>query len=120
GSEVASAYYNEGNQKSWIIEPQISWNKKIGNGELQVLAGTTFQERNQDQIVHYASGFSSDALIHNMSAAQTVRIQNDYTTVYRYNAIFGRINYNWNGKYIINLTGRRDGSSRFGPGKQFA
>ncbi|WP_418501814.1 SusC/RagA family TonB-linked outer membrane protein [Flagellimonas sp.] len=119
GSEAASAYFNTGNQQSWIVEPQINWNQKIGNGKLQVLAGTTFQEHTQDQIVHFASGFSSDALIHNMSAAQTIRIQNDYTTKYRYNAIYGRINYNWNGKYILNLTARRDGSSRFGPGKQF-
>src|SRR5690606_27400325 len=39
---------------------------------------------------------------------------------YRYNAVFGRVNYGYNEKYFLNLTGRRDGSSRFGPGKQFA
>ncbi len=39
---------------------------------------------------------------------------------YRYHAVFGRINYNWKDKYIFNLTGRRDGSSRFGPGKRFS
>eukprot|EP01096_Ripella_sp_DP13-Kostka_P009087 TRINITY_DN3439_c0_g1_i3.p4 TRINITY_DN3439_c0_g1~~TRINITY_DN3439_c0_g1_i3.p4 ORF type:complete len:424 (+),score=-52.08 TRINITY_DN3439_c0_g1_i3:2171-3442(+) len=33
---------------------------------------------------------------------------------------FARANYNWREKYILNLTGRRDGSSRFGPGDQFA
>ncbi|MEJ0080934.1 MAG: hypothetical protein WDM78_08305 [Puia sp.] len=38
---------------------------------------------------------------------------------YKYEAVFGRINYNWEDKYLINLTGRRDGSSRFGSGKQF-
>src|SRR5690606_34761148 len=31
-----------------------------------------------------------------------------------------RIGYNWAQKYFINLTGRRDGSSRFGPDKRFA
>lgn len=34
-------------------------------------------------------------------------------------AYFGRVNLNYSSKYIINLTGRRDGSSRFGPNKQF-
>src|SRR5690606_24845032 len=29
-------------------------------------------------------------------------------------------NYQFQNKYIVNLTGRRDGSSRFGPNKQFA
>ncbi len=41
------------------------------------------------------------------------------TTVYHYNALFGRLNYNWKEKYLLNLTARRDGSSRFGPGRQF-
>src|SRR5690606_19160102 len=35
-------------------------------------------------------------------------------------AAFARVNYNLGGKYIINLTGRRDGSSRFGSGNRFA
>ncbi len=30
-----------------------------------------------------------------------------------------RLNYTYEDKYILNITGRRDGSSRFGPGKQF-
>src|SRR5690606_3099144 len=38
---------------------------------------------------------------------------------YAYHALFGRININWKDKYIMNLTGRRDGSSRFGSGRQF-
>ncbi len=33
--------------------------------------------------------------------------------------LFGRINYEWQSKYFLNLNFRRDGSSRFGPGKQF-
>ena len=39
---------------------------------------------------------------------------------YRYQAIFGRINYNWLDKYIVNITGRRDGSSRFGPDNRYS
>ena len=38
---------------------------------------------------------------------------------YRYNAVFARFNLKALDRYILNLTGRRDGSSRFGPGKQF-
>ncbi len=32
---------------------------------------------------------------------------------------FGRIAYNWQDTYLLNLTARRDGSSRFGPKSQF-
>jgi hypothetical protein len=41
------------------------------------------------------------------------------TSEYKYNAGFARLSYNWLDKYLINLSGRRDGSSRFGPGRQF-
>jgi len=34
--------------------------------------------------------------------------------------LFGRINYQYKNRYIINITGRRDGSSRFGPDRRFA
>ncbi len=38
---------------------------------------------------------------------------------YKYNALFARLTYDWENKYIVNLNLRRDGSSRFGPGRQF-
>lgn len=41
-------------------------------------------------------------------------------TQYNYQAFFGRVNYDWEDKYIANFTGRRDGSSRFGPNYRFS
>jgi TonB-linked SusC/RagA family outer membrane protein len=105
--------------KTWIIEPQADYHKKIGKGQLDLLAGTTFQENNQNSAGETASGFSSDALINDATAASTVEINPTVSSLYRYNAVFGRIGYNWNEEYLLNITARRDGSSRFGPGKQF-
>jgi TonB-dependent starch-binding outer membrane protein SusC len=45
---------------------------------------------------------------------------NNNNTLYHYQAVFGRVNFGWGDKYILNLTGRRDGSSRFGPDRQFS
>ncbi|MCG8321630.1 MAG: SusC/RagA family TonB-linked outer membrane protein [Cytophagales bacterium] len=118
-SANATAIIADGNLRSWIIEPQINWKKGIGLGELDVVIGTTFQDQLRDASSTIAIGFPSDALIGNIPAASTLLPREFDKSEYRYNAIFARINYNWEGKYIINLTGRRDGSSRFGPGKQF-
>ena len=120
GSEFSSLYHNQNTLQSWIIEPQINWNKSLAKGKIKVLLGATIQEQRQEQIVNYGSGFASDALIHTLSAAQTIEVPINDNTLYRYNAVYGRINYNWKDKYIINLTGRRDGSSRFGPGNRFS
>jgi TonB-linked SusC/RagA family outer membrane protein len=120
GTDNSVLFLNNSARQSWIVEPQANWNKKFGKAEVSVLAGGTFQNKTGNQIVHQALGFTSNSLIHNLAASSNVVItQNDEAT-YRYQAFFGRANLNWADKYIINLTGRRDGSSRFGPGKQFA
>ncbi len=37
-----------------------------------------------------------------------------------YQSYFGRINYNYDGKYLLEFNLRRDGSSKFGPGNRYA
>lgn len=105
--------------KSWIIEPQLQYFKQVNKGELDVLIGGTWQhETNKSQNIS-AFGYSNDGLLGDLSAATSFTpFTNQY--LYRYQAFFGRANYNWENRYILNLTGRRDGSSRFGPGKRFA
>jgi TonB-dependent starch-binding outer membrane protein SusC len=105
--------------KSWIIEPQLDYKKQIGAGQLALLLGTTFQERDQSTMGEYFNGFAEDALISDPAAASTFLFLGSNYTLYRYDAIYGRIGYNWKEKYLLNITARRDGSSRFGPGKQF-
>lgn len=120
GSEVSFMMLNDARQESWSIEPQISWNKALGEGVLSILAGATFQERNREQLGLYAGGFSSNTLITNLMAARDIIVLGNEKSQYRYGAVFGRLNYAFSEKYFINATGRRDGSSRFGPGNRFA
>lgn len=119
-SAVSSNALNQSNQNSWSVEPQLNWKKSIGNGKLNVLIGTTFQERIANQLTVTATGFSSNALLDNLSAATTTQVTGDSEFVYRYMALFTRLNYSFQDKYFINLTGRKDGSSRFGPNNRFA
>ncbi len=65
-----------------------------------------------------ATGYTSDALLKDLKAAVNIGADNT-SSQYKYAAAFGRITYNYASRYILNLTGRRDGSSRFGPGNQF-
>lgn len=120
GSEVSSVFTNTLNRSSWIIEPQLAWSHTIGKGKIEVLAGSTFQKQKGDQLVSVSEGFASNSLMENPASAAFYLILNSDETVYKYQAFFGRVNLNWKSKYLLNLTGRRDGSSRFGPGRQFA
>lgn len=107
-------------RKSWIIEPQLNYKEQFGKMGLDVLAGSSFQSQEGRMRDDLGQGFPSNSLIYNLASASVKNILLTQEQDYRYDALFGRINLNWNSKYIVNLTGRRDGSSRFGPGKQFA
>jgi len=115
-----SAAFNNTESRSWIVEPQLNYTKKIAQGTLTGLLGGTFQEqRNQGTQIN-GSNFSSDAFLSDIRSAATIRINSSISNQYRYSALFGRLGYNWDEKYVINFTARRDASSRFGPDKQFA
>ena len=116
----SSLNLNTANRKTWIVEPQLNWNRSFGKMAVAVLVGSTLQSQKGSQTVLNAFGFTTNSMIDNISAASTVSVSQNDHSAYRYHAFFGRVNFNWDGKYLLNFTGRRDGSSRFGPGKQFA
>ena len=107
-------------RKSWIAEPQLFYSNKIGNHRLDALVGATFQENINNSLQIIGTGYSDRQLMGNLASADKISINNNLNTHYKYNAVFARLGYNWKSTYFLNLTGRRDGSSRFGPGKQFA
>lgn len=119
-SKNSSIYTNNTDRTSWIIEPQINYEKDLGPGTFDILLGATFQSQSTNRLFQSASGFSSNSLIYNLASASFINVLLNDETKYKYQAFFGRLNYNFQKKYIINITARRDGSSRFGPGNQFA
>jgi TonB-dependent starch-binding outer membrane protein SusC len=121
GYKIASGFasYQSSKAKGWSIEPQLNYNLKIGNDALTVLVGSSFQENKNVGQALSGQGYSSDALLGSIQSASTITRGGSKNNQYRYNAAFGRLNYNIQNKYIIEANVRRDGSSRFGPGKQF-
>ena len=120
GSNRSSIIANEVARQSWIIEPQVNYEIPLGNSRIELLAGATFQDQKSMQFVQRGSDFPSNGLIYDLSAAASHTIILDEHINYRYQAYFGRVNYSFKDRYFINVTGRRDGSSRFGPDRQFA
>ncbi|RDI11245.1 SusC/RagA family TonB-linked outer membrane protein [Flavobacterium sp. AG291] len=120
GTEYSSLSLSSVDARSWNFEPQLNYKKQLGQSTVQALAGMTFLERKSTQEGLIAQGYSSNSLIYNPAMASMVFALPTNDVEYRYNAVFARLNYDYAGRYILNLTGRRDGSSRFGPGKKFA
>ena len=114
------AEFANNNFKSWIIEPQAIYNRVLGKYKIDILAGGTWQKTLNNNTSFSADGYSNDALLPSIGAANSVTIDGNDATDYRYQAVFGRVTVNRSDRYILNLSGRRDGSSRFGPGRQYA
>jgi TonB-linked SusC/RagA family outer membrane protein len=101
-----------------IVEPQLAYHKEFGKSVLDLLTGGTYQNSVKKSEFIQAGNFSSDLLLNNIGAATTFSVSN-YNISYKYVSLFARANYNFDEKYIFNVSVRRDGSSRFGPGNQF-
>ena len=118
-SPTGTAVFGNNRYSSWSIEPQAEYQRNIAKGKLSVLIGGSWQQIVNKRSTIQGTGYTNDALLGSINGASVVTVTDGYSQ-YRYEAFFGRINYNWKDKYILNLTGRRDGSSRFGANKQFA
>jgi len=111
--------FGNADSRSWIAEPQLVYKMNLGKARLELLAGATFQEISTNAQQEVAIGFNSDLVMKDIRAATSTFYAENLITEYKYSALFGRINFNWNNKYIVNVTGRRDGSTRFGDENRF-
>ncbi len=107
------------NINSWIAEPQLGYKKEIGKGKLEALLGGTFEQNDSKEIAIQSTGYDNAANLGDINYAANLYSSNYIQSVYKYSALFGRLNYNWADEYLVDLTARRDGSSRFGANNQF-
>ena len=119
-SAYSQSYRSQQNRMSMIVEPQLNYHFGFTNHHFDVLLGSTYQQEKSKQSSFYGTGFESNVFIQNIAAAKNKTINDFVNTEYKYLAFFGRFNYKFSNKYFVNLTGRRDGSSRFGPNNKFA
>jgi len=115
---LATARFGANRYTTWIIEPQAEYRRSFGRLSSSLMLGGTFQQNSNKSAEAYGSGYVSDELMESVSGAAENSASDQYFE-YRYAALFGRLKLNYAEKYLLSLNFRRDGSSRFGPGRQF-
>lgn len=118
-SSSSSMSTNKNTLEHYIVEPQLEWKKSLDNFNIEFLLGATYQKNTTEQQGFNGRGFADDSFIENLQAANTVTVASQSETVYSYQSFFSRLNLSFLEKLFLNLTGRRDGSSRFGPGNKY-
>jgi TonB-linked SusC/RagA family outer membrane protein len=112
----SSASIDEANNTYWQWDNYATYNKVFNKvHSLNVVAGyekTNFQQTG----VYAATNNLADNYYqyYNLSAGSIPAIPKSNYLAYQFESIFGRINYSYNDRYLLTVTGRRDGSSRFG------
>jgi len=120
---TGSTFFGNNNFKSWIVEPQLEYNRQLGSkGKLNILAGGTMQDQRNNGYNFTVNNYTSDDFLGTLIGISPSSFINasSSNSEYKYAAGFGRINYNYENKYLLNLSGRRDGSSRFGPNFRYS
>lgn len=104
--------------RNYIWEPQLYTNFRIGDTRFEIITGASIQQSKGWNSLYVSTGFKTDELISNPSTAGHT---DPFLERIKYNYIsgFSRICANFKSRYYLNLTARRDGSSRFGPDKRF-
>jgi len=89
-------------------------------GTIDLIGGYSYAQSQAEYPWFLASGLSTDLLGGNgVTSARTVQNFQDIQES-RLISFFGRLNYNLSDRWLAGLSLRRDGSSRFGPGNQWA
>lgn len=104
----------------WQEETFLSYNKETGDHRINAVLGLSWQERTYNQNYQYAEGFSDNFLKYNNidAAARPSAPSSDHDR-WALNSYFLRAGYTYLNRYILTLTGRVDGSSRFGENNKY-
>lgn len=104
---------------SWESQAYFNYNKTIATDHnITVLLGFSADRRRYDRIhTRYENSVNEEILVTLPSYIITSSkdVFNNYATANSTASLFSRLGYNYKGRYLVQGSYRRDGSSRFGP-----
>jgi TonB-linked SusC/RagA family outer membrane protein len=110
----AFMYEGTGKGYSKLAENTLTYNLKFGRSRVDLLAGYTSQKDNFRDVWGTATGFQEPYFYtFDAVADPTAKSISDNMGTATLSSYLGRINYNYDDRYLLTLNYRRDGSSRF-------
>ncbi|WP_255486907.1 SusC/RagA family TonB-linked outer membrane protein [Mucilaginibacter sp. SP1R1] len=109
-----TAEVDNSERKRWIVENILSYEKNWDKSHLDFTGLYSAQENKYYSSTVNASGFINDALqFNNLQGANTVSASSEAITTQMVSQML-RVNYNYDSRYLLTATARRDGYSAFG------
>lgn len=108
---------NSRNYTVGLVENTLTYNKSFGKHNLTVLLGQTYQKNSTINRTGHSEALPKPYYpVLSNGINQTASSSEYYSALASY---LGRINYDYEGKYLLTATVRRDGSSRFAPAYRY-
>src|SRR5690554_3150651 len=96
----------------------LTYTKEINKHNIEVLGGYSFEKYKSVRSAIRGQDFADDNLEY-ISSASTIVSASASANYSGIQSFFGRANYNFDNKYLVSLSGRADGSSRFGTNNKY-
>ena len=93
-----------------LIENTLTYDGTIGKHHLNVVVGQTYEEEYTDLLTGWGVNFPEPYFLQLQNASSTY--SSSYENKHAIASYIGRINYNYDEKYLLSAVVRRDGSSR--------
>lgn len=115
------AEYTNEQTMYWQEETYLTYNKVLDKHRINAMAGLSWQERTYRRNRSYTEGFFDDFYQDNNMAIGTLpSVPESEWTRWAMNSYFLRFAYTYNDRYSATVTGRVDGSSKFGENNKYA
>ncbi len=114
GGNIITSELSETNTNylSTLVEQTLNYKRSFGNHNIDLLGGITQQKDNLRSLGTKALDFPSNN-IRIASQAETLQSAPSRDLTSAIQSYFGRLNYNYDDRYLLTATLRRDGSSLF-------
>lgn len=117
---LGTAYQGNTRVLYWQEETFLNYNKDFGPHRINGVLGLSWQQRTEEGFGITTRGFADDFFrFNNMGAAGQPDAPSSYYDEWSMNSYFLRGGYTYQDKYMLTLTGRVDGSSRFGANNKY-
>lgn len=114
-NDISKLTIERDENRNWILENTLTYKNTFGDHNITVLAGTTAQRRKNYFIKSSALNvpYSSEGDLYLALGDASNREVNDRGSLVTFLSYFGRANYSFKNKYLVNATLRADAASQF-------
>ncbi|WP_445735975.1 SusC/RagA family TonB-linked outer membrane protein [Mariniflexile sp.] len=102
-----------------LLQSTLTYDKLIEKHNINAVLGASFEKNKSSNLKGWGEGFFNDVLT-NISSATVFTDASSFETGSGLASYFGRVNYDFDNKYLLTVSARVDGSSKFAPNNQYA